>query len=196
MGMPARLEIGGEGIMGGRFPVSRPINRGSWCVERAVFAGALVIFALVLLAAPAAGEEPADSTAPLNAVSSTGGVATATGSSSVTTGDIVTGYNTGHTVETGGTSNGDLTVTVDAMSSAADLEVVAEIGPQIADASGGDNGKSTTTPGAHPEYNVNIDNTDKNKNDNRSNATGIGNGGEGGTGGSGGTVVVGEEPVE
>jgi hypothetical protein len=152
------------------------------------------VFALALLTAPAAAEEPED-TQPLNAVSSTGGVANATGSSSVTTGDIVTGYNTGHTVETGGTSNGDLTVTVDAMSSQADLEVRAEIGPQIADASGGDGGKSTTTPGAHPEFNVNIDNTDKNKNDNRSSATGIGNGGAGGTGGSGGTIIVGEEPV-
>jgi hypothetical protein len=153
-------------------------------------ASAAAVFALALSSVPALAEDDP----PLNAVSSTGGIAVAEGSSSVQTGDIVTGLNTGHTVETGGTTNGDINVTVDAMSSAADLAVVAEIGPQIADASGGDGGQAATSPGDDPpEYNINIDNTDKNRNDNRSDATGIGEGGQGGQGGSGGTVVVGEE---
>lgn len=160
--------------------------------SRAALAGGAAALALVLLASPALAS---DVSAPLNAVSSTGGVATATGSSSVTTGDIITGLNTGHTVDTGGTTNGDLIVTVDAMSSDAALDVVAEVGTQIADASGGDGGQAATSPGSDPpEYNVNIDNTDKNRNDNRSDATGIGEGGEGGQGGAGGNVIIGEEP--
>jgi hypothetical protein len=155
---------------------------------------ALVTSGLSLLAPAALAS---DISAPLNAVSSTGGVATAEGNSSVVTGDIITGLNTGHSVDTGGATNGDVIVTVDAMSSDANLEVTAEIGPQIADASGGDGGEAATSPGSDPPvYNVNIDNTDKNRNDNRSNATGIGEGGEGGQGGSGGNVIVGDQPQE
>jgi hypothetical protein len=162
-------------------------------IKRAANVSAVATMALLLLAAPglaeerikAYGEEPDQ---PVNAVASTGGVATAEGSSSVQTGDIVTGYNTGHSVDTGGTSNGDLIVTVAEMSSAADLEVVAEVGPQIADASGGDEGYVTTEPPDRPEFHVDIDNTDKNTNKN--NATGVGEGGQGGTGGSGGTINI------
>ena len=177
--------------MAGRGQGERPLAAGR-SGSRAALAGATATLALTLLAAPALAS---DISAPLNAVSSTGGVATATGSSSVTTGDIITGLNTGHTVDTGGTSNGDLTVTVDAMSSDAALDVVAEVGTQIADASGGDGGEAATSPGNEPPvYNVNIDNTDKNRNDNRSDATGIGEGGEGGQGGEGGNVIIGEEP--
>jgi hypothetical protein len=172
--------------MVGRETIARPIARS----RDVALAGAAAMFALALIAVPALAEDDP----PLNAVSSTGGVATAEGSSSVQTGDIVTGLNTGHTVETGGTTNGDINVNVDAMSSAADLAVIAEIGPQIADASGGDGGEAATSPGDDPpEYNINIDNTDNNRNDNRSDATGIGEGGQGGQGGSGGNVIVGEE---
>ena len=177
--------------MGGRGQVVRPITAGRRG-SRAAFAGAAAAFALTLVASSALAS---DISAPLNAVSSTGGIATAEGSSSVTTGDIITGLNTGHSVDTGGATNGDVIVTVDSMSSSADLQVVAEIGPQIADASGGDGGQAATSPGNEPPvYNVNIDNTDKNKNDNRSTATGIGEGGEGGEGGAGGNVIIGEEP--
>jgi hypothetical protein len=126
----------------------------------------------------------------LNAVSSTGGVATAEGSSSVQTGDIVTGMNTGHTVETGGTTNGDINVSVAEMSSESNLDVVAEIGPQIADASGGDEGDASTSPGTNPDFHVNINNRDRNNNE--SNATGVGEGGSGGAGGSGGDVTINE----
>lgn len=155
-------------------------------VSHVMTTGAVLSVALAGFVAPAS----ADDTAPLNAVSSTGGVATAEGNSSVQTGDIVTGMNTGHSVETGGTTDGDITVTVAEMSSESNLEVVAEIGPQIADASGGDEGDASTSPGTNPDFHVNINNRDRNNNE--SNATGIGEGGAGGTGGSGGDVTINE----
>ena len=55
-------------------------------VSRGLTSGAIVSLALVGIVLPAS----ADDAAPLNAVSSTGGVATAEGSTSVQTGDIVT----------------------------------------------------------------------------------------------------------
>jgi hypothetical protein len=175
--------------MEGRKPTGRPHTQGRR-IARAAASGAAAAFTIALLATPALAD---DSTAPLNAVSSTGGTAVAEGSSSVQTGDIVTGYNTGHVVETGGTSNGDLTVSVDEMSTDADLAVSAEIGPQIADASGGDYGEASTSPGPQPpEFNVHIRNTHHTNNDNRSEATGIGEGGQGGEGGSGGNVTIGD----
>ena len=181
--------------MDGRRPATRPIALGRKAARSALGGGAAMV-ALALLVAPALADD-IEASSPSNAVSSTGGVATAEGSSSVTTGDIVTGFNTGHSVDTGGTSNGDLTVTVAEMSSAADLAVIAEVGSQIADASGGDGGESASTPGPQgPDITVDVDNTDKNRNDNRSNATGIGEGGEGGEGGSGGDVIIGgNEPA-
>lgn len=152
---------------------------------RAFAVGACAVLATATVWVPASADE---GDPPVNAVSSTGGVATAEGSSSVQTGDIITGMNTGHTVETGGTSDGDLIVTVAEMSSESNLEVVAEIGPQIADASGGDEGNAEATPGSHPNFNVDIDNKDTNNN--KSSATGIGEGGAGGAGGTGGDVTV------
>lgn len=149
---------------------------------RLIVAGAMAASALAVAVTPSLAE---DTTGSLNAVSSTGGVATAEGSSSVQTGDIITGMNTGHSVDTGGTTDGDLNVTVAEMSSESNLDFVAEVGAQIADASGGDDGEASTSPGSDPpNYNVNI------KNNNKSSATGIGEGGEGGTGGSGGDVTV------
>lgn len=150
---------------------------------RLLVAGAMAASALAIAAAPSLADD--SNTDSLNAVSSTGGVATAEGSSSVQTGDIITGMNTGHTVETGGTTDGDLNVSVAEMSSESNLDFVAEVGAQIADASGGDDGEASTSPGSDPpNYNVNI------KNNNKSSATGIGEGGQGGTGGSGGDVTV------
>jgi hypothetical protein len=176
--------------MKGRRPAARPLTRGR--AARTAFGGAAALLALSTLAGPTLAEE---AIAPSNAVSSSGGVATAEGSSSVTTGDIVTGLNTGHSVQSGGATNGDVIVTVAEMSSAADLEVVAEVGSQIADASGGDNGESSSTPGPQgPDITVDVDNSDKNRNDNRSNATGIGEGGEGGEGGDGGDVIINPPP--
>jgi hypothetical protein len=155
--------------------------------RRSALVGLCTGFALLSIASPAMAEE--DQPPPLNAVSSTGGLATATGSSSVTTGDIITGLNTGHAVETGGTSNGDLTVTVAEMMSESNLEVVAEVGPQIADAAGGDGGDASASPAPEPQFNVNISNRDRTNN--RSDATAVGEGGEGGEGGAGGDVIIG-----
>lgn len=150
-------------------------------------AGTASALSLVLFASPALADDTS-----LNSSASDGGVATATGASSVTTGDIITGMNTGHSVDTGGTSNGDLTVTVDEMASESNLDFVAEVGAQIADASGGDGGDASSTPGTDPNFTVRINNSDKNNNE--SNATGIGEGGQGGEGGDGGNAVIGDTP--
>ncbi len=75
------------------------------------------------------------------------------------------------------------------MNSESDLDFVAEVGPQIADASGGNEGDAATSPADQPpNFNVNINNRDTNNN--RSDATGIGEGGEGGAGGAGGDVTI------
>lgn len=171
--------------------MSRPIANASDVVRLAV--GGVVVTALLL--APGESAHAQEASTPTNTVASTGGVATATGEASVTTGDIVTGFNTGHSVETGGATNGDVIVSVAEMGSAADLAVIAEVGSQIADASGGDGGEAASTPPDLPDVDVDIDNTDKNRNDNRSNATGIGEGGEGGEGGD---VIINPagEPIE
>lgn len=172
--------------MGSRERTARSNQSRRWS-HRGTLIGLTAGLTLLAIASPVSAEDGTDP--PLNAVSSTGGVATATGSSSVTTGDIVTGQNIGHTVDTGGTSNGDLTVTVAEMTSESNLEVVAEIGPQIADAAGGDGGEASTSPAAEPEFNVRINNSDRTNN--RSDATAVGEGGEGGEGGSGGDVIIG-----
>ena len=171
---------------------ARGLSHRSVTARRTTSRAVLVTVAALasaLVAPPALAVEDAP---PLNAVSSSGGVATAEGSSTVVTGDIITGLNTGHSVDTGGTSNGDLTVTVAEMLSESNLEVVAEVGSQIADASGGDGGNATTSPAPEPQFDVKIDNTDKTNN--RSNATAIGEGGEGGEGGKGGDVIIGDDP--
>jgi hypothetical protein len=170
--------------MQGMSSAARPGRRLTVGVK-ALAIGACAFLATSAAWVPAAADE---GDPPVNAVSSTGGVATASADTSVQTGDIITGMNTGHSVQTGGTSQGDLIVTVAEMSSESNLEVIAEVGPQIADASGGDDGEAQAMPGSHPNFNVNIDTRDTNKN--RSSATGIGEGGAGGAGGSGGDVTV------
>lgn len=169
--------------MQGMSSVTRPRRRLPVGIK-AFAVGACAVLATATLWVPVSADDEA---LPINVVSSTGGVATAEANTSVQTGDIITGLNTGHSVETGGTSNGDLIVTVAEMSSESNLEVIAEVGPQIADASGGDDGQAEVTPGDPPDIDIDVDS----KNNNRSSATGIGEGGAGGTGGTGGDVTVG-----
>lgn len=168
--------------MQGMSGVTRPRRRLPVGIK-AFAVGACAVLATATIWAPAFAD---DGDLPVNAVSSTGGVATASADTSVQTGDIITGQNTGHSVQTGGTSQGDLIVTVAEMSSESNLEVIAEVGPQIADASGGDDGLAEVTPGDLPDIDIDVDS----KNNNRSSATGIGEGGAGGTGGTGGDVTV------
>jgi hypothetical protein len=125
---------------------------------------------------------------------SNGGTATATTGGTVEIGQIITGENTGNSIQTGDIT-GNAELHGGEIDYPTDVNVTQELGPPIATADGGDGGTSNGPQTKPPEFNVNIDNTDKNRNDNRSNASGVGNGGEGGTGGSGGTVIVGEEPV-
>ncbi len=107
---------------------------------------------------------------------SNGGGANVTGSSSVTVGDIISGMNTGHTIATGNTTDGDVTITVDTMSTQSDDLLEATIDPQTGDASGGDYG--VAGPGGASAGDIDI------KVDSDSKATG-GQGGQGGQGGNG-----------
>ncbi|MCC7025077.1 MAG: hypothetical protein IT338_19755 [Thermomicrobiales bacterium] len=58
------------------------------------------------------------------------------------------------------------------------------LGPLIATADGGDGGQAPGPSQEPPELNINIDNTDRNRNDSRRDATGVGQGGEGSAGGN------------
>jgi hypothetical protein len=126
---------------------------------------------------------------------SNGGTATVNSGGTVMIGQIITGENTGNSINTGNIT-GNAELHGGEIDYPTDVNVSQDTGPLIATADGGDGGSSNGPEMQPPDLNIDIDNTDKNKNDNRSNATGVGNGGAGGTGGSGGTVVVDEPPVE
>jgi hypothetical protein len=126
---------------------------------------------------------------------SNGGIASASTGGNVSIGQIITGENTGNSIVTGDIT-GNAELSGGDIDYPTDVVVSQELGPPIATADGGDYGEAKAPSTKPPEYNVNIDNTDKNRNDNRSDATGIGEGGSGGQGGSGGTVIIDEpEPV-
>jgi len=164
-------------------------NGKGWFAARAA---GLVGIALGAVLLPASGAEaaknmPTEGTA--NA--SNGGIATAETTSEVTTGDIITGNNVGHSVETGGTGFGNIDVSVGDMSSAADLAVGTDIGPQVADAGGGDAGRAVVeaseAEGAKAG-DIDVDISSEANVDSDSDATGIGTGGAGGAGGAGGSA--------
>lgn len=141
------------------------------------------------------GASAADPSGPITTGASNGGIASATSGGEINIGQIITGENTGNSINTGNISGPaelhggeiDYPTNVDVTQGAATL---------IATADGGDYGQASPPEGDGPEVDIDINNTDKNRNDNRSNASGVGNGGEGGQGGEGGNVVVGDEPIE
>jgi hypothetical protein len=120
---------------------------------------------------------------------SNGGTANATSGGNVNIGEIVTGENQGNSINTGDIV-GNAEINGGTIDYPTDVDVSQDIGPLIASADGGDEGKAEGPATKPPEYNVNIDNIDKDKNINRNDATGVGEGGQGGTGGSGGTINI------
>ena len=126
---------------------------------------------------------------PINTGASNGGIASASSGGSVQIGQIITGENTGNSIQTGDIG-GVADINGGEIDYPTEVNVTQGTGPVISTADGGDYGTATGPTPDGPTYNVKIDNTDKNKNDNRSDATGIGEGGEGGQGGEGGGVII------
>ncbi|MCA9880893.1 MAG: hypothetical protein KC442_24010, partial [Thermomicrobiales bacterium] len=122
-----------------------------------------------------------------NTGASNGGVATATTDGDITIGEIVTGENTGNSISTGNIA-GSAELHGGEIDYPTNVNITQNIEAPIAVASGGDYGVASGPGLEPPELNVNIDNRDKNNN--KSTATGIGEGGAGGTGGSGGDATV------
>ena len=120
---------------------------------------------------------------------SNGGTANATSGGNVIIGEIITGENTGNSINTGDIV-GNAEINGGTIDYPTDVDVSQDIGPLIASADGGEGGEAEGPGSKPPQYNVNIDNIDKDKNINRNNATGVGEGGQGGTGGSGGTINI------
>jgi hypothetical protein len=162
-----------------------------WCGGVAVLTLALVSSAPMAATARAKAATPTT----VQTGASNGGTANASSGGNVNIGEIVTGENTGNSISTGNIA-GEAQISGGDIDYPTDVNVTLEIGPPIADASGGDGGQAAGPTTEPPQYNVNIDNTDKNRNDNRSEATGIGEGGEGGQGGEGGSVTIGGDTTD
>ena len=121
-----------------------------------------------------------------NTSASSGGVANNDGRPSVTTGDIITGQNTGHVVSTGNTANGDVSIVIGDMTSSTEQTIFATTGPQVGDAAGGNGGMAGPGLGGPPDKVVIHSNP---KSSSRSNSTATG--GAGGAGGDGGDATGG-----
>jgi hypothetical protein len=159
----------------------------SGALARFTAATALALALASAAVATVSADQPQDG--PINTGASNGGIASASSGGNVSIGEIVTGENTGNSIVTGNIT-GSADIAGGDIDYPTDVNVTLNIGPPIASAEGGDYGTATGPSPDPPVYNVNIDNTDKNRNDNRSKATGIGEGGEGGQGGSGGDVII------
>lgn len=124
---------------------------------------------------------------PMNTGASNGGIATASSGGEITIGQIITGENSGNSIVTGNIT-GAAELHGGEIDYPTDVNVSQDSTGPIALANGGEGGTATGPESEPPVYNVDI------KNNNRSNAKGIGEGGAGGTGGSGGDVVVNPAP--
>ena len=132
-----------------------------------------------------------DDDAPSITGASNGGIASATTGGNISIGTIVTGENTGNSIQTGDIS-GPANLDGGEIDYPTNVNVSQDLSSPIATADGGDGGVASGPSSEPPEYNVNINNRDRNNN--RSTATGVGEGGEGGTGGTGGSVTVTTNP--
>jgi hypothetical protein len=177
-------------------------NVGGTTLQAGLIRSALIRFGFAAALALACGGGPSgevgaktQDTGPINTGASNGGIASASSGGNVSIGQIITGENTGNSIVTGNIT-GNAELHGGEIDYPTDVNVSQDIGPLMATADGGDYGEASAPSPKPPEYHIDIDNTDKNRNDNRSDATGIGEGGEGGQGGSGGTVIIDEpEPV-
>lgn len=155
----------------------------------AAHAGALTL-ALTLVFVSGANADSKDDR-PIITGASNGGIASATTGGNISIGTIVTGENTGNSIQTGDIS-GPADLNGGEIDYPTNVNVSQDLSSPIATADGGDGGVAAAPSTEPPEYNVNINNRDKNNN--RSTATGIGEGGEGGSGGTGGSVTVTTNP--
>jgi hypothetical protein len=161
----------GEGFMGPDWFIGSGgrARQRTGVVLRAGLALALALTMASALA-PALRAEP-DSGDPQSAGASNGGIATASTGGEVNIGEIVTGENTGNSIVTGDIS-GSADISGGDIDYPTDVLVVQELGPPIADASGGDGGQAGTTPG-DGTTDITIDNTDKNSNKNTSDSNAV-----------------------
>lgn len=124
-----------------------------------------------------------------NTGASNGGVASASTDGDIDIGEITTGENTGNSIMTGDIA-GSAELNGGEIDYPTNVNISQNLEAPIALAGGGDNGVASGPGLEPPELNVNIDNRDKNNN--KSDATGIGEGGAGGAGGTGGDVTINE----
>jgi hypothetical protein len=158
---------------------------------RVLAAAAMASMVSVAAIGGASAEDPSG---PITTGASNGGIASASSGGEIHIGTIVTGENTGNSISTGNIA-GSAELHGGEIDYPTNVNVYQNDAPVIASADGGDYGQASAPTGDGPEVAIDIDNADKNRNDNRSNATGIGEGGEGGEGGQGGNVIIGDEPV-
>lgn len=160
-------------------------------VRRRMLAGCLSLGLLLGAATLAAPGVAADSreAGTQNTGASNGGVASASTDGDINIGEIVTGENTGNSINTGDIA-GSAELHGGEIDYPTNVNISQNLEAPIALAGGGDNGVASGPGLEPPELNVNIDNRDKNNN--KSDATGIGEGGSGGAGGTGGDVTINE----
>ncbi len=159
--------------------------------RKRVLAGCLslgLVLGAVTLAAPGVSADSREA-GTQNTGASNGGVASATTDGDIDIGEIVTGENTGNSINTGDIA-GSAELHGGEIDYPTNVNISQNLEAPIALAGGGDNGVASGPGLEPPELNVNIDNRDKNNN--KSTATGIGEGGSGGAGGTGGDVTINE----
>jgi hypothetical protein len=148
--------------------------------------------AVTIVGAAIGGVSAAEPSGPITTGASNGGIASASSDGEINIGQVITGENTGNSIMTGNIS-GPAELHGGEIDYPTNVNVTQGAATLIATADGGDYGNAAAPEGDGPEVEIDINNEDKNRNDNRSNATGIGEGGEGGEGGN---VIIGDEPVE
>jgi hypothetical protein len=151
---------------------------------RAAHVGTLTL-ALALAFVSGANADTDDDTPNITGASN-GGVASATTGGNISIGTIVTGENTGNSISTGNIS-GPADLNGGEIDYPTNVNVSQDLSSPIATADGGDGGVASP-PFDGSDVTVDINNRDRNNN--RSSATGIGEGGAGGSGGTGGDVTV------
>lgn len=147
-------------------------------------AGVLTL-ALTLALTTGARAEDNDDTPNITGASN-GGVASATTGGNISIGTIVTGENTGNSIQTGNIS-GPAELNGGEIDYPTNVNVSQDLSSPIATADGGDGGVASP-PFDGSDVTVDINNRDRNNN--RSSAVGTGEGGAGGAGGTGGDVTV------
>lgn len=148
--------------------------------------GAILVFTVYLGVASGASADTNESVPSITGASN-GGVASASTDGDIMIGEIITGENTGNSIMTGNIA-GSAELNGGEIDYPTNVTITQNLAPPIATADGGDAGVASGSAMEPPVFNVDISNKDTNNN--RSNATGIGEGGEGGAGGAGGDATI------